>query len=70
MAIPFIELSSGNKKNTIIKLLEPSERRKYASRGLKSADIVAGTTSASALAPVPRYMQNQHSYRNFIFKER
>ena len=29
MVIFFIELSSGNKKNIIIKLFEPSERRKY-----------------------------------------
>ena len=62
----FIELSSGNKKNIIIKLFEPSERRKYVC-GLKSADIVAGTISASVFALVLRYMQNQYSYRNFIF---
>ena len=63
----FIELSSGNKKNIIIKLFEPSERRKYVFCGLKIADIVAGTISASVFALVLRYMQNQYSYRNFIF---
>ena len=63
----FIELSSGNKKNIIIKLFEPSERRKYVFCGLKSADIVAGTISARVFALVLRYMQNQYSYRNFIF---
>jgi len=67
MAILFIEPSSGNKKNIIIKPLEPSERRKYVPCGLKSADIVAGKISARVFALVLRYMQKQYSYRNFIF---
>jgi len=54
----FIELSSGNKKNIIIKLFEPSERRKYVFCGLKSAGIVAGTISAHVFALVLSYMQN------------
>ena len=52
----FIEFSSGNKKNIIIKLFEPSERKKYVFCGLKSADIVAGTISARVFALVLRYM--------------
>ena len=67
MVILFIELSSGNKKNIIIKLFEPSERRKYVFCGLKSADSVTGTISARVFALVLRYMQNQYSYRKFIF---
>ena len=64
MVIIFIELSSGNKKNVIIKLFE---RRKYVFCGLKSADSVTGTISARVFALFLRYMQNQYSYRNFIF---
>ena len=70
MVILFIELSSGNKKNIIIKFFEPSERRKYVFCGLKSADIVADTICLVVFGLVLRYMQNQYSYRNLIFKRK
>ena len=60
-------MSSGYKKNIIIKLFEPSERRKYVFCGLKSAQVVADTMCARVFALVLRYMQNQYLYRNIIF---
>ena len=38
--------------------------------GLKSADIVADTICVRVFSLVLRYMQNQYSYRNFIFKRK
>ena len=66
----FIELSSGNKKNIIIKLFEPSERRKYVFCGLKSADIVAGTISAHVFALVLDICRTSIRIGISFFKER
>jgi len=58
MVILFIELSSGNRRNIVVGLFEPSERRKCVFCGLKGADVVAGTMSARVFALVLGYMQS------------
>ena len=58
----FIDLSSVNKKNVLIKIFEPTERRKYVFCGLKSALGVIMTLCARVFALVLRYMRNQYLY--------
>ena len=62
-----------NKKNIIIKLFEPSERRKYVFCGLKSAQGVIKTPGARVFALVLRYMRNQYIFvkeYKFLRKDR
>ena len=66
----FIESSLGNKKNVIIKLFEPSERRKYIFCDLKSVRGVSNTPGARVFAQVLRYMRNQYFYRNIIVERK
>ena len=51
-----------NKKNVLIKIFEPTERRKYVFCGLKSALGVIMAPCARVFAPVLRYMRNQYLY--------
>ena len=56
-----------NKKNVIIKLFEPSERRKYVFCGLKSAQVVANTTCARVICSISNIYAEPVFVRNIIF---